>query len=511
MNIIKNSLSVYLIVINLLVFCSCIKTYIPPILPAPTSMIPAIFGNNMVLQQNSDIPFWGWSLAGATVTIKTSWGVVSNTIANNSGKWQTTIKTPIAIAGQAPAYTISVTTLNKTTTYTNVLVGEVWVCAGQSNMTYQMTYINSEIKGVVNYVSEIAAANYPNIRLFTVGKDSSYTPNQTCRGAWSACSSKSVAGFSGVGYYFVRELYENKNVNVPIGLIEDAVSGSSIQCWMKDSVLKSNSALNSKYVLKTSTGLLSDPSRLYNAMLAPIIPYAIRGVIWYQGESNAGDGSLYTQANVAMLRDWRKDWGTSFSFYATQLTPRLWGYVPDIYYDRALFREAQENIITEPNTGIIPTGDVLVDTSELQQTHPSNKKSVGVRLALWALGNDYTQPIQYLGPKYESYQIVGSEAVINFNSKSIGSGLTTKDGMSIKCFKLAGSDKIFYPATATIVGNTIVVSCLKVTTPVAVRYAFTNGAITNFINNEGVAAYPFRTDSWSTVTNISGDVEIKTN
>ena len=499
---------IWILCFFIIAFPACIKTGFAPEPAAPTSLIPAIFGNNMVLQQNTDVPVWGWALAGSTVKVKPSWGNEVTTIVNKNGKWSLSVKTPIAISGQAPTYTLTISSINKTVTYTNILVGEVWVCGGQSNMTYQMNYVDATMKGVVSYPTEIAAATYPNIRLFLVGKDSAESPLQTCRGSWNACSPSSVKGFSGVGYYFGTQLYNAKGLNVPIGLIEDAISGSSIQCWMKQSVLESDATLKAKYIAPARKGLTTDPYRLYNAMLAPIIPYAIKGFIWYQGESNAGDGSIYTKANIAMLRDWRSDWGTTFSFYGTELTPRLWGYIKDINYDRALFREYQAGISSEPKAGIVPTGDVLLDTSELQLTHPQNKKDIGNRLGLLALGTDYAQPIQYLGPMYLSNQIVGSTIVINFKTNTVGSGLKSKDGTSLKCFKMAGADKIFYPATAIISGNTIIVSCQKVSAPQAVRYAMTNGAMTNLMNNEGLNAYPFRTDNWATVTNIDGAVEI---
>lgn len=469
--------------------------------------MPNIIGSNMVLQQNTLVPLWGWAASGTSVEVTPSWGNKTTVIADANGKWKTAIQTPIALAGQAPTYTLTVAGPSNTLSFTNILVGEVWLTSGQSNMAFAMNFLDvGTNRGVLNYVSEIAAANYPSIRLFDVPKIPATTPQTNCTGTWASCTPATVTNFSAVAYYFARKLHLYSGLNVPIGIINASYSGSPIQTWIKNSILTADAALNTKYVVPVTaaTSATSKPSCFYNAMIAPIIPYAIKGAIWYQGESNSGDGAIYTTANVAMLNDWRTDWGTDFSFYATQLSPRLFTLgQSDNGYSRADFREIQGGFTSLIKTGIIPTGDALFAAEEYYNAHPRNKKLIGERLALMALGRDYAQPVQYLGPKYLSSTVSGSTMIINYEPVSIGSGLGIGTGLSLNCFKIAGSDKLFYPANAVIVGNTVVVSSPSVTVPVAVRYAYTDGAMTNFQNKEGVAAYPFKTDSWTTATNIS--------
>ena len=456
----------------------------------------------MVLQQNTQVPLWGWATSGTKVDLTPSWGTTTTIYAGTDGKWKTSIQTPVAVAGQAPQYSISVKGPSNTLTFSNILVGEVWLCSGQSNMSFPMNYKDASMLGVVDYQTEIAAANFPNIRLFTVPTSNSATPQTNCGGSWTSCSPTSVSNFSAVAYYFGRELFTNKALNVPVGIIHDSYSGSSIQAWMKQSVLTNDAELKAKYIDGTFTATETKPYLLYNAMIAPIIPFAIKGVVWYQGESNALDGATYTKANIAMINDWRTDWGIYFSFYAVQLTPRFWSttQVKDLGYSRSMFREAQTNIQIAQKTGIVVTSDLMLNAAELTYAHTRMKKEVGQRLAYWALAKDYGQTIQYLGPKYQAFTIEGNKARISFTVESLGGGLITKDGLNPKCFKIAGSDMKFYPALAIIDGNTIVVSSTSVNSPVAVRYAFTEGAMTNLQNKEGIAAFPFRTDAWTTVT-----------
>lgn len=465
---------------------------------AQTITMPNVIGNNMVLQQNTQVPLWGWATAGTSVTITASWGETATTTAAITGKWMTKIQTPVAIPGQAPTYTLTITGPSNTITYSNILIGEVWLCSGQSNMWFQMNYIDATYPGVVDYATEIAAANYPNIRFFTVPKANAIAPVANCAGSWTICSPTTVNTFSAVAYYFGRELYNNAAVNVPIGLITSSYSNSAIQTWMKDSILRNDTELKVKYIDGTFGATETKPSLLYNAMIAPIIPFAIKGTLWSQGESNVSDGSTYTKANVAMINDWRTAWGTNFPFYAVQLTPRLWINNPkDLGSQRALFREAQTEILSTPQTGMVVTSDLIINNDELFTPHPRDKKTVGIRLALWALAKDYGQNVQYLGPKFESFTVEGNKIRITFKSGSLGTGLTTKDGLNPTCFKLSASNKAFYPALAVIDGNTMVVSSPYVNVPASVHYAFTEGARTNLMNNEGLAAFPFRTDTWS--------------
>ena len=474
---------------------------------AQTITMPYLFNNNMVLQQNTQVSIWGWAAAGTTVYVKGSWApsVTVTAVAGADTKWIAKLQTPVAVKGQAPAYVVTVAGPANSFTYSNVLIGEVWFCCGQSNMSFSMGPCGESPTGVVNSAAEIAQANYPNIRLFRVPNANALTPQPNITGgSWSACTPSSVTNFTAVGYYFGRQLYNYAALNVPVGLIENCYSGSAIQAWIKQDVLAADATLNQKYIVTPPKAADVNrvemyPYKLYNAMMSPAINFTIKGVIWYQGESNASDGSTYTLANIAMLRDWRKDNGNNFSFYAVHMSPRATGT-----YGRAIFREAQGNIVSEPKTGIIAISDLLINNTELSNAHPTNKKDVGIRLGLMALAKDYGQNIIYQGPVYQSHTISGNRATISFKPETLGSGLNTKDGSYVKCFKIAGSDQKFYPAMAVINGNNVVVWSDNVSAPVAIRYAMADSAMTNLQNIEGLPVFLFRTDNWSAPTYIAG-------
>lgn len=458
--------------------------------------MPNIIGSNMVLQQNTRVPLWGWATAGTSVVINASWGQSVTAIAGTDGKWMTKIQTPIAVPGQAPTYTLTIVGPANTITFTNILIGEVWMSSGQSNMWFP---INGYYK-VIDAAAEAAAANYPNIRLFTVPTLDAASPASNCGGSWASCTPSTAATFSAVSYYFARELYNNKLLNVPIGMIHNSYAGSGIQAWIKDSVLRADVDLKTRYIdNNTNTQVYKKPALLYNAMISPIIPFAIKGVIWCQGEANTSDAvATYTKANIEMVKDWRASWGEDFSFYAVQIAPFFYvASTTDLGSMQAFFREAQSNIMTYPKMGIVSTSDCLQSKDELRVIHYPNKKPVGIRLSLWALAKDYGQPIQYLGPIFQSFTVEGNKIRVTYKPESLGGGLTTKDGLRPACFKIAGADKFFYPALSTIEGNTVVLSSTFVSSPVAVRYAFTDGAMTNLMNMEGIPSLQFRTDSWA--------------
>lgn len=461
-----------------------------------TLSMPAFFSDNMVLQQNTQAAIWGWATAGTTITVHGSWGESATTITATSGKWITKIQTPIALPGQAPAYILTVNDGTHSLTLTNVMVGEVWLCSGQSNMMYRLD------PKWPDYAAEVAAANYPNIRFFLMPRTTSTTPLDNCVASWESCTPTNVKVFSPAAYFFGRELYNHPAVNVPIGLIQNACGQSSIQAWMKKSVLAADSELTNLYLNNYYSNPYQTATNIYNAMMAPLFPFAIKGTIWYQGEANISNGTTYTKANIALINDWRADMGNDFSFYAAQVAPYFWttGQTKDLSARTGYFREAQNGITSLLKTGIIVTTDILGDSSELFEIHPYDKRTVGQRFAYLALAKDYGQNIQYSGPVYLSHIVEGSSVRVTFDVSSLGSGLTTKDGMSAKCFKLAGADKIFYPALAILKENEIVLSSPYVTIPVAIRYAFSEGAMTNLMNKEGIAAFPFRTDTWTSAT-----------
>lgn len=464
---------------------------------AQTVTMPNIFGSNMVLQQSTQVPIWGWGKPGAEILLESSWGETAQTVCNASGEWKVKIRTPKAKAGKAPKYSLSIKGPDNTIDFENILVGEVWLCSGQSNMEYSLKKTGEKWEDGV-YEKEVAKANFKSIRLFNVKKDSAQTPQVNFQGIWTSTTPETVVDFSAVAYYFGRKLHKNKNVNVPIGLIQSAFSGSGIQCWMKRDVLAADLELKKEYLDTVITSIHRKPTVFYNAMIAPLIPFAIKGAIWYQGETNVGKSDLYAKSSIDLIKDWRKDWGSDFSFYAVQMTPRFYKNKQDndTKFLRGYFREAQSAIMDMPKTGIVVTSDLMFNADERSDSHPRNKKDVGVRLALLALAKDYNTNVQYMGPVYKSHRIYDNKVVISFKKESLGSGLTTKDKDYVRSFKISGKDARFYPAKAVIEGDEIVVSSPHVSKPVAVRYAFTDGAMTNLQNKEGLAAYPFRTDSF---------------
>ena len=464
-----------------------------------TVTLPNVFSSNMLLQQNMQTALWGWALPNDSVKITAGWGQNAAAKAGADGKWSTSIQTPKAIPGQPTPYTLTFEGTTNTVQLNNVLIGDVWVCSGQSNMEYNMNVVSGGTRGVTNYASEIAAANYPNIRLFKVAKTARIKPTDNCDGTWLECNPTNVASFSAVAYYFGREINQNSQVNIPIGLLEAAYGGSRCEAWISRETLAADTEFNTKILAPYDAAPLAvnpeyRPTNLFNAMLAPIIPYGIKGALWYQGEANTLDGAFYTKLCGAMLQDWRTRWGVgNFPFYYVQLPAYTDPNWPS-------FRDAQTNMLTIANTGMAVTVDI-VDSSPTD-VHPENKLEVGQRLAKWALAKDYGQNITYSGPVYKSNTVQGNKMIISFHPATIGTGLISKDGAALKEFQIAGSDAVFYAATANIVGNTVEVSSPNVAIPVVVKYAYTAALQPNLMNKEGLPAAPFKTDTWNNAINI---------
>ena len=485
--------------------------------------LPAIFGDNMVLQREKKVPVWGTASPGEDVTVSMLGQKVS-TKAAPSGKWRVDLN-PLSVGGP---YEMTVAGNNKVT-FKNVLVGEVWVCSGQSNMEWHVEWCKDPVE-------ETANAKYPQIRLIMVKKtvagepQSDFVPDMK----WSECSPQTIPKFSAVGYYFGRKLH--KELNVPVGLINDCWGGTVCEAWTSHEALaadpdysailerrKSAEAyptLKIKYEadLKAwSTAVAeakaagkkapakpqaprnpnADPnfaSNLYNGMLAPVIPYAIRGAIWYQGESNADRAYQYRKLFPAMITDWRKQWNQGdFPFYFVQLANYMARKNKPAESGWAELREAQAMTLKTPHTGMA----VIIDIGDAKDIHPKNKQDVGLRLALNALAKDYGQAVEFSGPKYESLKIEGNSARLTFSH--IGKGLVAKGG-ELKGFAVCGKDKKFVWATAKIDGESIVVSSPDVKEPVAVRYAWADNPECNLYNQDSIPASPFRTDSFPGVT-----------
>jgi sialate O-acetylesterase len=493
--------------------------------------LPSVISDNMVLQQGKSVPIWGWADPCETVTVTGSWGSGKwETTADQDGKWMVKIDSgPSTSLGTGKAggpYEMTVAGKN-TVTVKDILVGEVWVCSGQSNMEFT-------VKQTKNSAQEIADANnYPQIRSFNVGKKVIYTPMYNCIGKWQVCSAQTAGSFTAVGYYFGREL--NKQLNVPVGLIHTSWGGTPAESWMSKEYLESDPnfqpilkrfeeasanypELKKKYQEKRQQydsiapklraegkplpprpeepigpGHAYSPTGLYNGMIVPILPYGIRGAIWYQGESNAWRAYQYRTLFPAMIKNWRDAWHQGdFPFLFVQLANYMQSEPQPVESDWAELREAQLMTLSVPNTGMA----VTIDIGE-GDLHPKNKQDVGKRLALWALARTYGKTIVYSGPMYTLMEVQGNKAILHF--ENIGGGLVAK-GDSLKGFAIAGADKKFVWADANIEGNTVVVSSDKVSVPVAVRYAWAINPVCNLYNKEGLPATPFRTDTWPGIT-----------
>ncbi len=430
----------------------------------------SLFTDNMVLQRERPVRVWGTAADGEKV--KVAIADQSAEAEAKDGKWQVELK-PLSAGGP---HTLTIEGPNKIE-LKNVLVGEVWIASGQSNMQWSVMQCADPEKTA-------AEANHPQIRLFNVKRGGKPSPQDQVEGKWDECSPNSVKDFSAVAYHFGVAL--NKKLNVPIGLIGTNVGGTAAQRWTPKEVLQSTPDLE-KYAQENNS------SDLYNAMIHPLLPFNIRGAIWYQGESNAGQAYRYRALFPAMIKSWRDRWNVGeFPFLFVQLAP----FAPNDSTNQtwAELREAQLIALDKsPNTAMA----VITDVGEEKDIHPKQKKPVGERLALAALAKAYGEKIDYSGPLFESMSINGKQAVLRF--KHAESGLEPR-GDKLTGFAIAGEDKKFHEAEARIENDTIVVSSPQVEQPIAVRYGWANMPNTNLWNKAGLPASPFRTDSFPGVT-----------
>ena len=498
--------------------------------------LPAVIGDNMVLQRGMQVPIWGWADAGERVKVSGSWGSESwEGTAGQDGKWMVRIEVPAA----GGPYEMTVSGKNSVTVK-NVLVGEVWVCSGQSNMQMGVGLVN-------NARREIANANYPEIRLFDVPLKSAGEPADDVEAEWRICSSKNIStdniwegwprGFSAVAYFFGREIH--KDLGVPVGLIASSWGGTRIEPWTPPEGFESVPAISDiwkesekeiavykeataeeivkfeEWAVGAKSALVGGkvisapppwpkhpldsnkkPTGLYNGMIYPLVPFGIRGALWYQGEANLGEGMLYHEKMKALIGGWRKVWGQGdFPFYYVQLAPFRYRWGPPQPYRLAEIWEAQVASLSIPNTGMA----VTVDISDLEDIHPKNKQEVGRRLALWALAKTYGRcEVVYSGPLYKSMAVEGEKVRISF--EHVGGGLRTSDGREPDWFEIAGADGKFIKGEAKIEGETVVVRSDKVKEPMAVRFGWHEEAEPSLMNKEGLPVSPFRTDDWCGIT-----------
>lgn len=475
---------------------------------AQTFKLVSVLQSNMVIQQNKPFHVWGTAKPGDRVKINVDWtGNVTTAIADANGNWIGEVKVPKAIPGNFKPHTMVVIDGNDNIKIDNLLIGDVWFCVGQSNMDMpvneekQWTY-----RGVENFEKEIVSANFPNIRLYRSDWAFRSSLSNETKGKWSECSPESVKIFSAVAYFFGRKLYQN--LNIPIGLVVSAIPGASTQAFAKREVLESDTMLKRVFLdpydkiissqkKVDSLGLfpsVTKPVLIYNAIIYPMFNLSIKGMIYYQGESNLSDTrEHYMPLFTAVVADFRKEFKQGdLPFYYTQIAPYREEKDDTTAYRAAIFKETQEKFLSIKNTGMA----VTMDVGEERNVHPRKKQPVGERLAAIALTKTYHEQVPYLGPHFAKFTVNGNVVTISFKKGTIGTGLTTNDGKAPQHFFVAGDDHKFYWATAKIMGDNIVLSSDKVAKPVAVRYAFTDGAVTNLENKEGLPAVPFRTDDW---------------
>ena len=443
--------------------------------------LPAILGDNMVLQREQPLPIWGWDAPGTELQV--SLGDAKATAkADANGKWMVTL--PAMKAGGPHVLTVEGTS---TATAKNILIGEVWLCSGQSNMEWPVAASDDA-------QAEIAAADHPRIRHIKIPhRPSDKAESDVPSDGWKVCSPQTVAGFTAVGYFFARHLQQE--LDVPIGLIGSNWGGTRIEPWTPPVGFQQVPALKSiaddleKFPQKNAEGKINhqSPLALYNGMISPLVPYALRGTIWYQGESNNGEGMLYFEKKKALISGWRSVWNRDdMPFYFVQLAP--FNYGGDGTRLAGIW-EAQTATLSIPHTGMA----VTVDISNIKDIHPRNKQDVGKRLALWALAKDYgCEDVVYSGPLYKSMKLEDGKARLQFDH--VGGGLVSRDGKPLSWFQIAGSDKQFVEAKAEIDGDSVVVWSDTVAQPAAVRFGWDQLAEPNLSNKEGLPASPFRTD-----------------
>ena len=438
--------------------------------------LPAILSSGMVLQQNDSVLIWGWDQPGAIVFIKTSWNKRSDSlIVNNRANWKIKVKTPQA----GGPYTI---TLNGSSEIilTDILIGEVWLCSGQSNME------RSYMHGLQDVKAELPGCYNSNIRFFNIPKTTANHPQDDVKANWTICESTSLKTFSAIGYFFGKKL--NRELNVPIGLINASWGGTPAEVWTPEDVFKEDEEL--KLSANRLQGFRWWPNHdglCYNAMIDPITKFNIAGVIWYQGESNTLNNDTYHKLFTSMIRSWRNAWKKEFPFYYVQIAPFNYGF----HNVGALIQEAQRKALDFPKTGMVVTTDLIDSVTDI---HPSNKHEVGYRLANWALAETYNQKVlAYKNPVYKSKTTVKNKIILSFDHAAKG---LTANG-TVKGFIISGKNEHWHPAEARIEKDKITVWSDKVPTPVHVRFGFGNTIIGNVFSKEGLPLCPFRTDNWA--------------
>ena len=488
-------------------------------LSAEVTLAP-LFRDGAVLQRGVPVPVWGTADAGEKITATFAGQQVSATTGTD-GRWKVAFN-PLIASSESRDLVVKGTNI---ITVRDVVVGEVWIASGQSNMEWPLAYATDS-------KAEIAAANFPLLRHFKVAKQASFIPLETVDGAWAAATPANAGKFTAVGYFFGRSLHQK--LNVPVGIINSSWGGTAVEPWISPEAYKASPELSKGFV-QQGKGPRATPAEkaayeashatwvkdrdaakaagqtfkteapkaprgtagsrtlaaLNNGMIAPLVPYALRGAIWYQGESNAGHANLYATRFAALITGWRTQFGQGdFPFYWVQLPNLDVGNANQTNWSWAQMREAQTQTLSLPNTGQA----ITIDVGEAKGLHPKNKKPVGERLALLALARTYAvKDVVDSGPVFASATREGRAYRIAF--KPASSALKSA-AAGLSGFEVAGADQVFHPAEARIDGATVIVTCSMIADPVAVRYSYRNAPIAGLFNSEGLPAAPFRTDTW---------------
>jgi len=461
-----------------LFFCFCLIA----LNAKATITLPKILGDNMVLQRSAPVAIWGRADKGEKIVVKFG-GQQKNAVADGEGTWMIWLD---AMAASDKPRELMISGSN-TIVLKNILVGEVWLCSGQSNMEYTMMKESKFANALHGTgIDSVALKNErnPSIRLFLVKRDLTKGDAANVNKGWNEAEGESLRAFSAAGYFFAKKLFEE--LHVPIGMIGSSVSGSNIEPWMSGEIKNGNSP-------QTISVEESNPGKFYNGMIKPLAPFTLKGFLWYQGETNCflKEAPVYGFKFKHLINSWRKLWNEGDApFYFVQIAPFEYsknsGKVVLSDTDLPAFRQAQAEALLLPHTGMIVTTDLVDHIGDL---HPTYKWEIGKRLALLALAHDYGKKIEYSGPVLKAVQVKGN--TINISFDHVGAGIVSNNNEPLTWFEVAGSDGIYHPANAKIAQDKTIVVSTAVSSPAFVRFAWNEAAQPNLFNNDGLPAVPF--------------------
>ncbi|MGF7077690.1 sialate O-acetylesterase [Mucilaginibacter sp. UYCu711] len=454
--------------------------------PEQKLIVSRLFSDHIVLQQKTKVNIWGWANPGQKVQVAGTWGKQAAVVAGEDGKWKLKLQTPVA----GGPYQISIRTIESAIEIKDVLIGEVWMASGQSNM-------DIPLKGwppgdtIFNSAQEIKNADYQAIRFMKVPFGVSATPLDSTGGKWVASSPATAGGFSAAAYFFAVQLH--RKLKVPIGIIQSSIGGTPAEAWTSKGYLTKIGDFNKKIAQqdtdrRTPPKINSNsPTVLFNAMINPLIPYTIKGIIWYQGESNVGRAEQYKRLFPNLIEDWRDKWGEVLPFYYVQLAPNNYK-AADQHEQGQKIRAAQNYGLKLPKTGMVST----LDIGYFVTSHPPHKQEVGERLARFAFKNEYGyKDMVASGPIFKKVSVSGSNLIVEFNGT--GSGLTAS-AQGLDNFEIAGKDSVYITANAKIENNKVIISSPEVNKPLFVRYAWGDTKIATLFNKEGLPAATFTSE-----------------